>query len=86
MSRDLTVRRAAQMNPFLHLSLHLAIEEQLSIDQPPGIRASFEALAEKRGEHDAKHARARMPGGDDLAGAAAGRRAGSGGLPGMYRS
>jgi hypothetical protein len=44
------------MNPFLHLSLHLAIEEQLSIDQPPGIRASFEALAAKlRSEHDAKH-------------------------------
>ncbi|MFZ1246165.1 MAG: DUF1841 family protein, partial [Azonexus sp.] len=26
------------MNPFLHLSLHLAIHEQVSIDQPPGIR------------------------------------------------
>ena len=43
------------MNPFLHLSLHLAIEEQLSIDQPPGIRAGFEALAARMGEHDAKH-------------------------------
>ena len=44
------------MNPFLHLSLHLAISEQLSIDQPPGIRASFEALAAKlSSEHDAKH-------------------------------
>jgi hypothetical protein len=30
-----------ETNPFLHLSLHLAIEEQLSIDQPPGIRAAF---------------------------------------------
>jgi Domain of unknown function (DUF1841) len=30
-------------NPFLHLSLHLAIAEQLSIDQPPGIRAAFES-------------------------------------------
>lgn len=28
-------------NPFLHLSMHLAIEEQLSIDQPPGIKAEF---------------------------------------------
>ena len=45
-----------QLNPFLHLSLHLAIEEQLSIDQPPGIRARFEALKRKTGsEHDAKH-------------------------------
>ena len=44
------------LNPFLHLSLHLAIEEQLSIDQPPGIRAHFEALVRKTGsEHDARH-------------------------------
>ncbi len=43
-------------NPFLHLSLHLAIEEQLSIDQPPGIRAAFERLLAKRGErHAALH-------------------------------
>jgi len=28
-------------NPFLHLSLHLAVAEQLSIDQPAGIRAHF---------------------------------------------
>lgn len=45
-----------QLNPFLHLSLHLAIEEQLSIDQPPGIRARYEALVKATGsEHDAKH-------------------------------
>ena len=31
-------------NPFLHLSLHLAIEEQLSIDQPPGLCAEFNRL------------------------------------------
>jgi len=34
-----------ETNPFLHLSLHLAIEEQLSIDQPPGIRAAFDQRA-----------------------------------------
>jgi len=45
-----------QLNPFLHLSLHLAIEEQLSIDQPRGIRERFEQLIAKTGsEHDAKH-------------------------------
>ena len=39
------------------VSLHLAIEEQLSIDQPPGIRAAFERLRAKCGEeHEAKHA------------------------------
>lgn len=45
------------LNPFLHLSLHLAIEEQLSIDHPRGIRERFETLAARAGsEHDAKHA------------------------------
>jgi hypothetical protein len=39
-------------NPFLHLSMHLAIAEQLSIDQPPGIRAAFDALARR---HDSAH-------------------------------
>src|SRR4051812_27613931 len=46
----------AELNPFLHLSLHLAIEEQLSIDQPRGIRARYEALVGRTGsEHEAKH-------------------------------
>ena len=45
-----------QNNPFLHLSLHLAIEEQLSIDQPRGIRAAFEARLRQRGDrHAALH-------------------------------
>jgi hypothetical protein len=40
-------------NPFLHLSLHLAIAEQLSIDQPPGIRAAFESRRSQDGDHHA---------------------------------
>ncbi len=45
-----------ETNPFLHLSMHLAIEEQLSIDQPPGIRAAVQALARAHdSEHDARH-------------------------------
>ena len=45
-----------ETNPFLHLQMHLAIEEQLSIDQPPGIRAAIEALAARLGSmHDARH-------------------------------
>src|SRR5436190_12468942 len=45
------------VNPFLHLSLHLAGAEQLAIDQPPGIRGQFERLRAARGsEHDALHA------------------------------
>jgi hypothetical protein len=45
-----------ETNPFLHLSLHLAVEEQLSIDQPPGLRAAFEQLLARHGErHAALH-------------------------------
>jgi len=44
-----------QTNPFLHLSLHLAIHEQVSIDQPPGIRAAYEALRARMDPHDAEH-------------------------------
>ena len=45
-----------ESNPFLHLSMHLAIEEQLSIDQPPGIRAAFNTLQSRRGDrHEALH-------------------------------
>ena len=48
---------SGQMNPFLHLSLHLAIEEQLAIDQPTGIRAEFERiLGRVNDRHDALHA------------------------------
>ena len=45
-----------QMNPFLHLSLHLAIADQISIDQPPGIRAAYQALRNRLDVHDAEHA------------------------------
>jgi len=45
-----------ETNPFLHLAMHLAIEEQLSIDQPPGIRAAIDALAARHDAHDARHA------------------------------
>ena len=43
-------------NPFLHMSLHVALEEQLSIDQPPGIAARFQRLHEAAGDrHAALH-------------------------------
>jgi hypothetical protein len=48
---------AGVMNPFLHLSLHLAVREQLAIDQPPGVRAEHERLTQElRSAHDASHA------------------------------
>ena len=43
-------------NPFLHLMMHLTMQEQISIDQPPGIRAHLQRLtAHYQSEHDALH-------------------------------
>lgn len=43
-------------NPFLHLGLHLAILDQLSIDQPHGIRRLHARLVERLGDpHQAEH-------------------------------
>ncbi|MFM7971010.1 MAG: DUF1841 family protein [Betaproteobacteria bacterium] len=43
-------------NPFLHLSMHLSLVEQVDIDQPRGIRQAFEALRDRLGsEHEAHH-------------------------------
>ncbi len=48
---------AAKENPFLHLSMHLSITEQCSIDQPRGIRQAVELLAHRRDSlHEAHHA------------------------------
>ena len=45
-----------EINPFLHLSLHLAVDEQIAIDQPPGLRAEYERLRAARGDdHAALH-------------------------------
>jgi len=43
-------------NPFLHLSMHVSISEQCSIDQPRGIRQAVELLTHRRDSlHDAHH-------------------------------
>ena len=47
---------ATRENPFLHLSMHLSLSEQCSIDQPRGIRQAVELLAARRNSlHDAHH-------------------------------
>ena len=47
---------AGRTNPFLHLSMHLSISEQCSIDQPRGIRQAIELLSHKRNSlHMAHH-------------------------------
>lgn len=46
-----------ESNPFLHLSMHIAIAEQLSIDHPRGVRAHYQALKLRQAdEHGAQHA------------------------------
>ena len=43
-------------NPFLHLSMHLSVSEQCSIDQPRGIRQAVDLLSHRRNSlHLAHH-------------------------------
>jgi hypothetical protein len=45
-----------ESNPFLHMGLHLAILEQLSVDQPAGIRALYSRLMQTTGDpHETEH-------------------------------
>jgi hypothetical protein len=46
----------SRVNPFLHLSMHLSVSEQCSIDQPRGIRQAVELLSARRDSlHTAHH-------------------------------
>jgi len=46
-----------ETNPFLHMSLHLSILEQISINQPIGIVDIYAQLKTKhQNDHDAQHA------------------------------
>ena len=55
LTQDYTPERG-ETNPFLHLSMHLSISEQISINQPPGIKEIAEKLSHKLGsEHEAQH-------------------------------
>lgn len=52
----MTATDEGQSNPFLHLSMHLSISEQCSIDQPRGIRQAVELLTHRRNSlHLAHH-------------------------------
>jgi Domain of unknown function (DUF1841) len=44
------------INPFLHMSMHIAIKEQIETDRPAGIRALCEALLDKGSDlHKMEH-------------------------------
>lgn len=54
--QNMTKPDEGRTNPFLHLSMHLSISEQCSIDQPRGIRQAVELLSHRLNAlHDAHH-------------------------------
>jgi len=55
LDRDYTPA-AGGINPFLHLSLHLGLAEQIAVDRPAGVRAEIDRLSVARGDrHAALH-------------------------------
>lgn len=47
---------SGETNPYLHLGMHIAIEEQLAIDQPRGIRGLYRKMLEHLpDEHAVQH-------------------------------
>ena len=43
-------------NPFLHMGLHIAIQEQISADRPAGIRALYQKLVQHHPDpHEVEH-------------------------------
>jgi Domain of unknown function (DUF1841) len=52
MNQDFPVEE----NPFLHMSLHIALREQLQLDRPAGIKAIYQELLQKhQPAHAAEH-------------------------------
>lgn len=46
-----------EANPFLHMSMHIALHEQISTDRPAGIKTCYQKLTLKQGSaHEAEHA------------------------------
>ena len=45
-----------ESNPFLHMGMHIAIEEQLAAGRPAGLAEIYQALAARCGDaHEAEH-------------------------------
>ena len=40
-----------QANPFLHMGMHIALEEQLQADRPEGIRQLYQQVVRRIGDH-----------------------------------
>jgi hypothetical protein len=47
---------AGETNPFLHMGMHLSLQEQIGTDRPPGIRALYERLVLRSSDaHESEH-------------------------------
>lgn len=45
-----------QTNPFLHLGMHISIQEQIGTQRPPEIASLYQLLCQKNGDaHEAEH-------------------------------
>ena len=45
-----------ETNPFLHMGMHISIQEQLGADQPPGIKLLYQQLLHKFSQaHEVEH-------------------------------
>ena len=45
-----------KINPFLHINLHLSLQDQLSLDQPKGIKKIYNSLVKKiKDTHRVEH-------------------------------
>lgn len=46
-----------ETNPFLHMGMHLGLQEQVAMDRPQGIQTVYQQLGEKIGDvHETEHA------------------------------
>lgn len=51
------IPESGETNPFLHMSMHIALHEQISTDRPAGITSCYKQLCDKTGSaHEAEHA------------------------------
>lgn len=55
INRDYTPEQG-ETNPFLHMSMHIALHEQISTDRPNGISALYQTLCMQKGSaHESEH-------------------------------
>jgi len=55
LDKDFSVD-GGESNPFLHMSMHITIAEQLSISQPAELKGLYKQLCLKKGDpHEAEH-------------------------------